>query len=61
MPTAVGSRAGSKTMKEDVEAVLETLRPMLLKDGGNVELVESSSEGTAFRLTLPIAEMEPEL
>ena len=26
-------------MKEEVEEVLETLRPMLMQDGGNVELV----------------------
>jgi Fe-S cluster biogenesis protein NfuA len=27
-------------MKEEVESVLETLRPMLIQDGGNVELVD---------------------
>ena len=27
-------------MKEEVEEVLETLRPMLMHDGGNVELVD---------------------
>ena len=27
-------------MKEEVESVLETLRPQLMQDGGNVELVE---------------------
>ena len=27
-------------MKEEVEEVLETLRPMLMQDGGNVELVD---------------------
>jgi Fe-S cluster biogenesis protein NfuA len=26
-------------MREEVESVLETLRPMLIQDGGNVELV----------------------
>ncbi len=26
-------------MKEEVESVLETIRPMLIQDGGNVELV----------------------
>ena len=50
LPPAVGSRAGSKTMKEDVEAVLETLRPMLLKDGGNVELVDIDDGVVKVRL-----------
>ena len=27
-------------MKDEVEAVLESIRPMLINDGGNVELVE---------------------
>jgi len=27
-------------MKEAVEAILETLRPMLMADGGNIELVD---------------------
>ena len=27
-------------MKEEVESVLETIRPMLIQDGGNVELVD---------------------
>ena len=27
-------------MQEEVEAVLETLRPQLMQDGGNVELVD---------------------
>ena len=27
-------------MREEVESVLETLRPMLIQDGGNVELVD---------------------
>ncbi|MFQ5482037.1 MAG: NifU family protein [Nitrospinaceae bacterium] len=27
-------------MQEEVEAVLETLRPALMKDGGNVELID---------------------
>ena len=37
-------------MKEEVEAVLETLRPMLLKDGGNVELVNIDDGGGKGRL-----------
>ena len=32
-------------MKERVEAVLEKVRPSLQADGGNVELVEVTSEG----------------
>jgi Fe-S cluster biogenesis protein NfuA len=27
-------------MKEEVESVLETIRPQLMQDGGNVELVD---------------------
>jgi len=27
-------------MKEQVESILETLRPMLMADGGNIELVD---------------------
>ncbi len=37
-------------MKEEVEAVLETLRPMLLKDGGNVELVNIDDGVVKVRL-----------
>ena len=37
-------------MKEAVEAVLETLRPMLLKDGGNVELVDIDDGVVKVRL-----------
>ena len=32
-------------MKERVEKALEKVRPMLLADGGNVELVEVTSDG----------------
>ena len=35
--------AGSN-MKEHVEAVLEKLRPMLMMDGGNIELVDVKGE-----------------
>ena len=37
-------------MKEEVEAALETLRPMLLKDGGNVELVDIDDGVVKVRL-----------
>ena len=37
-------------MKEEVEAVRETLRPMLLKDGGNVELVDIDDGVVKVRL-----------
>ena len=33
-------------MKEKVEAVLEKVRPMLQADGGNVELIDVSPDGT---------------
>jgi Fe-S cluster biogenesis protein NfuA len=33
-------------MKEKVEKALEKIRPMLAVDGGNVELVEVSANGT---------------
>ena len=37
-------------MKEEVEEVLETLRPMLMQDGGNVELVEIEDGVVKVRL-----------
>ncbi len=33
-------------LKQKVEAVLDKVRPTLLMDGGNVELVEVTPEGT---------------
>ena len=39
-------------MKEKVEEVLETVRPSLIADGGNVELVDVDDEGIVrLRLT----------
>lgn len=32
-------------MREKVEKALEKIRPMLMADGGNVDLVEVSAEG----------------
>lgn len=32
-------------MKEQVEAALEEIRPMLQRDGGNIELVEVKDNG----------------
>jgi Fe-S cluster biogenesis protein NfuA len=37
-------------MKEEVESVLETLRPMLIQDGGNVELVDIEDGTVRVRL-----------
>ncbi len=37
-------------MKEEVESVLETLRPMLIQDGGNVELVDIEDGTVKVRL-----------
>ncbi len=37
-------------MKEEVESVLETLRPQLMQDGGNVELVEIDAGVVKLRL-----------
>ena len=37
-------------MREDVEEVLETLRPSLLTDGGNVELVDIDDGVVKLRL-----------
>ena len=34
-----------KNLMERVESVLETVRPTLLADGGNVELVDVTSDG----------------
>lgn len=39
-------------MKEKVEEVIESIRPMLMADGGNVELVEVTKDGVVIlRLT----------
>ena len=37
-------------MKEEVESVLETLRPQLMQDGGNVELVDIDDGVVKLRL-----------
>ena len=37
-------------MKEEVEAVLETVRPSLMADGGNVELVDIEDGIVKLRL-----------
>ncbi len=37
-------------MNEEVEEVLESLRPMLIQDGGNVELVEIDDGVVKVRL-----------
>jgi Fe-S cluster biogenesis protein NfuA len=39
-------------MKEQVEKALETIRPMLQADGGDVQLIEASNDGVVkVRLT----------
>ena len=37
-------------MREEVEEILESLRPMLIQDGGNVELVEVEDGVVKVRL-----------
>ena len=37
-------------MEEDVEEVLESVRPMLIQDGGNVELVDIDDGVVKLRL-----------
>ena len=37
-------------MQEDVETVLETIRPSLMADGGNVELVDIDDGVVKLRL-----------
>lgn len=37
-------------MREEIESVLETLRPMLIQDGGNVELVDIEDGVVKLRL-----------
>ncbi|HIA32474.1 MAG TPA: NifU family protein, partial [Nitrospinaceae bacterium] len=37
-------------MKDEVEAVLEAIRPMLITDGGNVELVDIDDGVVKVRL-----------
>ena len=50
-------------MKEDVQKAIETIRPSLQADGGDVELVDVSDDGTVkVRLTgachgCPMAQM----
>ena len=39
-----------QNMKDEVEAVLESIRPMLIKDGGNVELVDIEDGVVKVRL-----------
>jgi Fe-S cluster biogenesis protein NfuA len=39
-----------KAMKDEVETVLESIRPMLIKDGGNVELVDIDDGVVKVRL-----------
>lgn len=38
-------------MKEKVEAVLNKVRPMLMRDGGNVELIEVNDGTVKVKLT----------
>ena len=38
------------SMREEVEEILESLRPMLLQDGGNVELVDIDDGVVKLRL-----------
>ncbi len=38
-------------MKEKVEAVLDQIRPLLMRDGGNIELVEVNDGTVKVRLT----------
>jgi len=40
-----GEEEKGATMKERVEAALNKIRPMLMADGGNVDLVEVSDDG----------------
>ena len=36
---------GGDTLRDKVEAALEKIRPALMRDGGNVELVDVSEDG----------------
>ncbi len=38
-------------MREKVEAILDKIRPMLMRDGGNVELVDANDGTVKVRLT----------
>ena len=45
-------KKGEITMKEKIELALNKIRPSLMADGGNVELVEVTSDGVVkVRLT----------
>jgi len=37
-------------MKEQVEAILDKIRPMLMMDGGNIELVDVKDDEVQVRL-----------
>ena len=41
---------GAHNMKDEVEEVLESIRPMLMTDGGNVELVDIEDGVVKVRL-----------
>ena len=43
-------RETGDSMREEVEEILESLRPMLIQDGGNVELVEVEDGVVKVRL-----------
>jgi Fe-S cluster biogenesis protein NfuA len=46
-----GKKGGEKKMKERVEKALETIRPALQADGGNIELVDVVDGIVKVRLT----------
>ena len=46
----VQSKKLKPNMKDEVEAVLESIRPMLIADGGNVELVDIDDGVVKVRL-----------
>lgn len=43
-PTETGSK-DAKSLRERVVAVLDTLRPMLQSDGGDIELIDIEPDG----------------
>jgi Fe-S cluster biogenesis protein NfuA len=52
MPVTVESRGDSVSPRERIEAVLESIRPALRTDGGDVEFIDFDAEDGIVQLRL---------
>jgi Fe-S cluster biogenesis protein NfuA len=52
MPVTVESRGDSVSPREKIEAVLESIRPALRTDGGDVEFIDFDAEDGIVQLRL---------